>query len=375
MLVIDLIIVALTLAAVVWGYLRGLSTSALALLGFGGGAILGSRVAPLVLDGGLRDPYAPVIALPAALLLGALFATILERVGFRLARRLRRFELVDGIGGALLAACLGLIFAWIAGAAIARIDSLEDPVRDSAILERLNAVIPPPGPLLKADAEVEDLPTVAGPAPGVPRADPDIVRDRDVKRAARSIIRIVGSACGKGVSGSGWPVRPGIVVTNAHVVAGERRTEVQARGEGPNHGATVIWFDDRNDIALLRAPDVRDVPTIPVSRRPKVGISGAIIGFPYGKFEINPARVGRTSTSYVSTTRRRARRRSITSFRGLARPGNSGGPMVDGRGRVVLTVFARRLDSVSGYGVPNRIVTDALETASKPVSTGPCRHG
>ena len=66
-------------------------------------------------------------------------------------------------------------------------------------------------------------------------------------------------------------------------------------------------------------------------------------------------------------------RRSITSLRGAVRSGNSGGPMVDGRGRVVTTIFAATTSGPrGGYGVPNAVVRAALEDSRGTVSTGPC---
>ena len=66
----------------------------------------------------------------------------------------------------------------------------------------------------------------------------------------------------------------------------------------------------------------------------------------------------------------------MTSLRGLVRPGNSGGPMVDGRGRVIATVFAESVGDgpASGYGVPNAVVGRAIEraTGAAPVDSGPC---
>jgi S1-C subfamily serine protease len=65
--------------------------------------------------------------------------------------------------------------------------------------------------------------------------------------------------------------------------------------------------------------------------------------------------------------------RSMTALRGLVRSGNSGGPMVDGDGRVVTTVFAATTRGPrGGYGVPNQVVRRALADAGGPVSTGPC---
>jgi S1-C subfamily serine protease len=64
--------------------------------------------------------------------------------------------------------------------------------------------------------------------------------------------------------------------------------------------------------------------------------------------------------------------RRILAFRGRVRHGNSGGPLIDGSGRVVGTVFAARTGSAAGYAVPPRIVNAALADARRPVSTGDC---
>jgi len=65
--------------------------------------------------------------------------------------------------------------------------------------------------------------------------------------------------------------------------------------------------------------------------------------------------------------------RLISSLRGVVRSGNSGGPMVDGRGRVVATIFAATTNGPrGGYGVPNSVARKVLAGAREEVSTGPC---
>jgi S1-C subfamily serine protease len=65
--------------------------------------------------------------------------------------------------------------------------------------------------------------------------------------------------------------------------------------------------------------------------------------------------------------------RTITSLRGLVRHGNSGGPVVDGSGRVVATVFAAATSrNRAGYAVPDSIVRSALGRVRGAVDTGPC---
>ena len=109
---------------------------------------------------------------------------------------------------------------------------------------------------------------------------------------------------------------------------------------------------------------------------PTQGTSAAILGFPEnGPYDVQPGRLGQTQTVTTQDAYGRGPvRRSITSLRGLVRSGNSGGPMVDGQGEVVTTIFAATVDDggESGFGVPDSIVQDALARANGPVDTGPC---
>jgi S1-C subfamily serine protease len=189
-------------------------------------------------------------------------------------------------------------------------------------------------------------------------------------------VRILGTACGLGVQGSGWVAGDGVVVTNAHVVAGQDDTTVQVQGEGERVDADAIWFDSRNDLAVLRAPGVSGVPGLAINEGAREGTSAAILGFPEnGPYDVQPGRLGHTETVVSQDAYGRGPvRRSITSLRGLVRSGNSGGPMVDGRGRVVTTIFAATAsdNGNSGFGVPDSIVRRALGRAEGPVDTGPC---
>ncbi len=384
MVIIDLSIVGLTVLMVAWGFRRGLTARTLALAGLGAGAVIGSHIAPLVLEGGLHSPFAPILALPGGLLCGALCAAALEWAGFRQRRRLRRLDSASGIGGAVLGGCLGVAAVLILGAAALQVESLRDPVRRSSILKRLHAVLPPPGPFLVAEAPLSDpFPTYEGPAPTLGQPDPRVAQDPAVRAAGRSVVRIETRACDGGGVGSGWIAADGIVATNAHVVAGDDPTiTVQLGGRGKDYEATPIWFDRVNDLALLRTPGVRGVAALPLLREPAAGASAAILGFPGGRrsLSVRPARFGRATDRLrgrlggrlpAPRFPRRLYGRPITVFAGRARPGNSGGPLVDTAGRVVTTVFGggRRL---LGFGVPNHFFRSALRRAGPPVDTGPC---
>jgi S1-C subfamily serine protease len=377
---LDWIIVAFTVLMAIWGYAQGLIVGALSLAGFAGGAVLGSRLGPLLLDEGSRSPYAPLVALIGAVTVGGLLAGALELLGFRLRRRLgSRLGVLDGVAGAALVGCLGLGLVWIGGAVALHTpgaSELREPIQRSAILKALNERLPPSGPILQALARFDPFPRVAGPAPDVRPPSAAIARDPDVERAGRSVVKVLGTACGLGVQGSGWLAGDGVVVTNAHVVAGQDDTTVQVHGQGPRMDAQAIWFDPRNDLALLRAPGASGVPRLRLDEGADAGTSAAILGFPEnGPYHVQAGRLGQTTTVVSQDAYGRGPvRRSITSLRGLVRSGNSGGPMVDGAGRVVTTIFAASVSDggQSGFGVPDSIVRDALARASGPVDTGAC---
>jgi S1-C subfamily serine protease len=274
---------------------------------------------------------------------------------------------------------MGLGLAWIGGSVALQTPGardLREPIQRSLILKQLNAVLPPSGPILRALARFDPFPRLRGPQPRVGPPNTAIARDPQVGAAGRSVVKLLGTACGLGVQGSGWVAGKGVVVTNAHVVAGQDDTTVQVGGQGPRYDTVPIWFDPRNDLALLRAPALTSVRGLSLHESAKPGASAALLGFPgNGPYDVEPGRLGQTSTVLSEDAYGRGPiTRRITTIRGLIRSGNSGGPVVDGGGRVVATVFAARLSDggQSGFGVPDSIVRDALSRAGSTVGTGPC---
>jgi S1-C subfamily serine protease len=162
------------------------------------------------------------------------------------------------------------------------------------------------------------------------------------------------------------------VVTAAHVVAGQEDTTVEPAGGVPRLHATVVAFDRRNDVAVLRVPGLDASPL--ALAEPRSSAPVAILGFPEsGPFSATPGRIGRTAVVLARDSYGRGPvARTITSIRGRVRHGNSGGPAVDARGRVLATVFAARPGGDVGYGVPASLVRRALAGATEPVSTGSC---
>jgi S1-C subfamily serine protease len=376
---LDWVIVGVVLLLALFGYGQGFITGLLTLAGFALGAYLGTRLAPLLLDEGSKSPMAPLFGLMGALLAGGILASGFEGVGSAVRARLipPPLSVVDGLLGAALIALVGLGVAWVLGAVALQNGSrqIRRDVQRSEILSRLNDVLPPSGPLLGALARFDPFPRIEGPSADVPAPRGAILRDPEVRAARASIVKIQGTACGLGVEGSGWVAGPSLVVTNAHVVAGQDDTQVFLRGEGPGLEARAVHFDPENDLALLRVSGL-SARSLPLAGDPESGTAAAIMGFPLnGPFDVRAGRIGPTARVVSRDAYGRGPvTREMTSLRGLVRSGNSGGPMVDGEGRVVTTVFAARTSGTrGGYGVPNRVVRKALDGPTRArVSTQGC---
>jgi S1-C subfamily serine protease len=170
-----------------------------------------------------------------------------------------------------------------------------------------------------------------------------------------------------------------MVVTNAHVVAGESDTRVEPNGDAPGLPAEALDFDPRDDIAVLRVPGL-GAHSLALAPSAPAGTSGAILGYPQdGPFNAQPGRIGQTRN--VETENAYGQGpvlRSVTELRGLVRPGNSGGPVVSSHGQVLATVFAAIASPGSrhgGFAVPNNLVRAQLRRAQArggPVGTGGC---
>ncbi|HEV7482081.1 MAG TPA: MarP family serine protease [Solirubrobacterales bacterium] len=378
MTVLDWAIVAFTISLGLWGYRQGLIVGAMTLFGFAVGAFVGGRLGPLVLSQGAKSPYAPLCAALGALLAGALAAVTVESVALGLrAKVIRRpaLHLADGAGGAALIASVALGLAWVFGSVALHAPGtarLRADVQDSVILRSLNEVLPPSGPVLNALDRVDPAPSVTGPAAPVARPDQGIATDPDVLAAGGSVVRVLGTACGLGVEGSGWAVQPGLVVTNAHVIAGSDDTTVTTQG-GTELDATPVYYDPEDDLALLRVG--ADLPILPISDRRESGADAAVLGYPEnGPYSVAAARLGDTTDTISEDSYGNGPiNRTIVALRGSVRSGNSGGPLVDARGRAVGIVFAATTAGPpGGFAIPAEDVREALAKTSASTSTGPC---
>jgi uncharacterized membrane protein required for colicin V production len=378
---VDWIAIAAVALSALAGMRRGLVVSALSLGGLVAGAYAGSRIAPHVLHGGSSSPWTGVAGLAAAVFGAVLLQTLAVVAGsfVRGTLHITPFRFVDSAGGIVFGLATGLVLVWVVGAAALLVPGqakLRSEVRASTIVRRLDQAVPP-NHVLHLLARIDPFPSIAGPPPPAALPTPHIAANANVRRAAHSVVRVLGTACGIGVEGTGWFSRGDLIVTAAHVVAGEHDTSVEIpNSEFTPRRVDVVAFDPHNDIAILRLR--QPALTKPLVLVPSVrGASVAIVGYPgNGALQASPARVGLTQVAIAQDAYGKGPvSREITSLAGVVRRGDSGAPAIDSSGAVEATVFASRVGPgrPGGYGVPASVVLRLLDSlGSNPVSTGAC---
>jgi S1-C subfamily serine protease len=190
--------------------------------------------------------------------------------------------------------------------------------------------------------------------------------------AQRATVKIEGPACGRLQEGSGFVIEPGVVVTNAHVVAGETRTTIFERS-GRKVPARVVHFDPDRDLAVLQA----DVEATPLRiGAASVDTKGAVLGYPGGgPLKVSPFQV-RDKVTAVGRDLYDAHetRRQVLILASDLAPGDSGAALVDDSGTVVGVAFAVAPDRPgTSYALDTTELRAALAAPRRNgTSTGSC---
>jgi S1-C subfamily serine protease len=358
------------------GFFRGFAGQLLSLTGVVAGALIGAWLAPHLLPDVQRSPWVPAVSLAGALTgafaFGFAAGQILRPAQRYLAER-PALRVADRVGGAAAGASIGIALAWL-GAVLFLYQSalgLRAPIQDSVLIPALVRVVPPE-PVLRALSRFDPFPVLPSVVHRLPAPDPSILRSGGGRAAATSVVKIEGTSCGLGVQGSGWVVRPGLVATNAHVIAGQVDTRVLPPG-GRSSEATVVYVDGGNDVAFLR---VRGLPLrpLPIARDTSFPAKVTVLGYPRdGPLVAFAGTAGAPRTIIaVDAYGGRLRPRLVMPLRGHVQPGESGGPVVDRRGRVLAMVFGGTRRGQGGFAVPIELVTRGLPEARGAVSPGPC---
>lgn len=379
------IVVAIGLASVA-GYRLGFLARALAWTGLA----LGITIAVYFLPGlvnALRGT-SPSTRTIAALLFMFGLAALGQAVGYGLGALLHatlpigeRFRRADRAAGGAIGVLGALVGVWLLAPAMATAPGW--PARaasGSLIMREVDRIAPaPPRSLEAAIGRVigdAPFPEVRDPL-GEPKAagEPPALRVSTTVQAAvaSSTVKIEGQACDQVQDGSGWVAARDLIVTNAHVVAGEQRTMVHLPS-GDARGGTVIAFDPRRDLAVIRVPDLRLAPLI--LRHAEVGEEGAVFGHPGGgDLRVAPARVAEEIVAVGTDIYRTGdTRRNVLVLAARLAPGDSGGPLVDRDGRVLGVAFAiDPAQRATSYALTDDEVRPVLaQVGREPVDTGGC---
>ena len=390
---VDIVLLGLVALSGIHGLRLGAAMQVLSFGGFWLGLFLGALIAPS-LAGLSSGTGRTVIALVVVFGMAAIFGGIGRIAGAHSSRFLHRLRLgsIDSAFGVAVAVVATLLAAWLVSSFLvsSRYTSFDSALQKSRIVRALDNLLPPVPTVFSS---VERFlaqngfpivfaglpPQTATPVPPPPNS---AVRAA-VLAAEGSTVQIEGSGCGVIQEGSGFVASQGLVVTNAHVVAGiSNPVVIDASGR---HLATVVLFDPRLDIAVMRVPGLGDKPLPLDDAVVDRGASGVVLGFPgggpfayagAGVAAAFPA-VGLDIYGKTETTR------EVYELDAVVEPGNSGGPLVasgDGPGipdgTVIGVVFARSTtDQNVGYALALPAVIRDVTTAQSStaaVGTGGC---
>lgn len=370
--------------------------AAMQVLTFGGlflglvlGALLAPSVARIVHGASSKALVALIVVVGVATVVGGVGRLLGAHSG-RLLHRLRLGP-ADSVFGVVVAVGVALIVTWVVAILLeqSQYTSLDRALLDSRILRAVDDVLPPI-PSVFAGVErflsTNGFPVVFEGLPPQTAAPVTLPSDSSARaaavRAEGSTVQVAGTGCGVIQEGSGFVVAPGLVVTNAHVVAGIPDPEVI--DSAGRHATSVALFDPKLDIAVLRVRGLSE-PVLPVDATVVArGTTGVVLGYPGGgpltarKAGVAAAfdAVGLDIYGNAQTTR------EVYQLDAVVQPGNSGGPLVASgvsgvaNGTVIGVVFARSTANPTvGYTLAMPAVSaDVVRAQAKvqTVGTGAC---
>ena len=389
---LDVAVIALAVAFAVSGFRQGFLTAALSFVGFFGGAVLGGQIADPIARRFAEESSGRVAVAVAVVLAVALAGQVLAVwVGAELRKRLtwQPAQTVDAVLGAVVSVLAVLLVAWMVATPLAAAPSptLAAAVRDSRVVRAIDQVVPPPVRTLYSSlrdvVRQYDFPEVFGPlvptrVRNVPAPDQALLRSPAVARGRASVLKITGVApsCARRIEGTGFVYTRDRIMTNAHVVAGVDRPQVEVGGR--QRAATVVLYDPERDVAVLRVTDLGLRPLAFSGRAADTNDDAIVVGYPEdGGFFVGPARVrDRMEIRGPDIYDNRTVTRQIYSILGDVRSGNSGGPLLAPDGTVYGVIFAAAVDPQrTGFALTATAVAPDARAggdATRGVPTGAC---
>jgi V8-like Glu-specific endopeptidase len=389
---LDLVLLLSAVSFAFSGYRQGFVAGVLAFVGFLGGGVIGLLVAPAMVSGLNPGLGQSLLAVAIVLFTATLGQVTLGWLGSMLRARLtwRPARMVDAGLGAGVSVVAMLVVAWFLASALrpGPLPSLSHEIGDSRVIAGVDSVMPDRARTLFSSfrrvLDDSELPPVfSGLAPetirSVPPPDGTITGTTAVRDAGRSVVKVVGTAesCSRTLDGSGFVFAPQHVLTNAHVVAGVDRPTIRLASGDQRYDARVVLFDSKRDLAVLYVPDLR-LPTLDLADGANRGDEAVVAGYPGGgPFRLVAARIrDEINARGPDIYHRTEVTREVYALYADVEPGNSGGPLLDLKGRVDGVVFAKSLDDPkTGYALTTDEARGDMadgRDATTEVSTGAC---
>jgi S1-C subfamily serine protease len=389
---VDVLVLVLALLAGISGARQGMVAAAASFIGVLAGAVIGVRIAPSL----IASYESPEVRVALGVSIVIVLVALGETLGVLLGRAVQRqidaeaVRQVDSFLGAVVQGMAALVVAWLVALPLTKSSAytgLTGAVRDSSVLRVVDTMMP--NVLRELPTELTRLLDVSGfpdvlapfaptPITDVGPADPVLLNSPVVRQARASVLKVRGRArsCSRALEGTAFVIAPQRVITNAHVVAGTDRVQVETSDGALD--ATVVTYDPETDVAVLKVPGLR-APVLQLASQPAVsGLSGLVLGYPLdGPYTASAARVRdrihlRGPDIYNASTVVR----NVYTVRAVVRSGNSGGPLLDGSGQVLGLVFGAAVDNdETGFVLADDEISDDVATASSrnvEVSTGAC---
>jgi S1-C subfamily serine protease len=387
--VFDLVIIVLAVLAAIGGYRLGFFTRALSWVGLAAGVYLAVRLlAPIVSAAHLASAGSRLVV-AALVLIGGAFVG--QALGMLVGNRIHRVLPLGPLRGAdkVVGAAVGVLGValtlWLLLPSITSVAGWPARATRESVISRwlVNDFPHPPDPLesLRQLVGTGAFPQVfdalrPGEKVGRPPAHNPLSR-AVTARVAASTVKVEGQACDRLQEGSGFTVAHDLVVTNAHVVAGEpRRSTRVILPSGGVRLARVVLYDPNRDLALLSVRNL-DERSLPLTKG-RVGARGSVFGHPGGQaaLAIQPATIAEEITAVGEDLYdHHHTSRDVFVLAASLEPGDSGGALIDRRGQVVGVAFAIALDrSDTAYALTTNEVNQVLRVTrtGRAVSTQAC---
>jgi S1-C subfamily serine protease len=391
----DIGTITLAALAALGGWRMGFLARVFSWLGMGAGLYVAVRFLPDVVTFFNLSGSVARVALAVAVLLGGAF--IGQGLGFMVGSRLHSVlppggvRTLDRAVGSLLGVIGIVAVLWLLAPSLAAVPGPVSELTTGSVIARWvtnesRAVgLSPPNTLqalrrLVGENGSPQVFTQFGPSEDAghpPATDP--LGAAVLSAAGASTVKVKGAACGLYQEGSGWAVARDLIVTNAHVVAGEPAGQTSVLlPDGTTRPATVVLYNPDVDLALLNVPGLGEAP-LPLGSGSR-GQTGAVLGHPNGQdpLAVQPAAIATEVTALGQDLYdTRNTERNVFVLAAKLTYGDSGAPLVDTQGKVVGIAFAIAPDrGTTAYALSTSELRPLLaQPHSRAVGTEACLNG